>query len=173
MEETKNENMENVNANEMKEKDEHKTYKELVKEIKESDMKGLSEQEKIEMRGMMKESISKITMGESSFQIEDYININTEIEIAAIEESTYGLSLKMETKVLGIYKDEAGNEIQIRGRVFFPLYVDENNNIRYRPKSKLGKFIKRHEIDNMADLIGCKVLTVLKEGEKSDYINFI
>lgn len=148
--------------------DEHKTDAEIIKEIKKDGR--LSENETEEMKAIMKQRLLDISEGISLFDIDPYIGIRTTISKVVIEDGVYGKMLRAETLPLGTYEIDDG-EKTVSGSVIFPVY-EEDGIIKYRPKSKLGKFMFRHKLKSPADLIGCSVMTTIRSTYKGDFISF-
>lgn len=156
-------------------KDENTTGADTSTTTEQEEMKGKDDRKdmKEEMKELMQKRLKEISEGESAFNIEEFLGKRTTIEKAVIDSGEYGDMIKAETEVLGTFKEENGEELDIRGSVLFSIYYDEDGAMKYRPKSKLAKFLVKHKLKSVADLIGCEVLTTVKSTDKGDFIGFV
>lgn len=153
---------------EIKVEDDRKT----LKEVSDSMSGKLTVKESEDMKRIMRERLGDISMGESSFDVDQYIGVRTVIDMAHIEsyEKFEGDVIKAETEVLGTYERD-GEEREVRGSVLFPIYYD-GGEIKYRPKGKLAKFLRKHSLSSPGDLIGCSVLTTVRSTDTGDFVGF-
>lgn len=158
-----------ISEKELKEKDEHQTEEELKAEIKGAGK--LDDTSREEFKTIIQNRLGEIEEGESAFNIEEYVGIRTVIERITFDSGEYGDMIKAETSVLGVYTNDEGEQ-EIRASILFSIYHD-GDIIKYRPKSKLAKFLAKHKLKSPAELMGCKVLTSVRSTDKGDFVAFV
>jgi hypothetical protein len=106
------------------------------------------------------------------FDIEPYLGKKTDIQSAKTYEGKHGYFVKVETKSLGKWTNNDGEEKEVKASRIFSLHQDKDKNIGWGEDTKLGLFMKKMEATELKDLVGKKVITQSVTKKEGDFLSF-
>ena len=104
--------------------------------------------------------------------ITPYIGKKAKIESADVFQGTYGLYMKVQTKVVDLV-GKGKKAIELRGSRIFGLQVDVDGMNGYGKDTKLGKFLTKYKVNNPKQLIGKEVVLRSQTNDNgTDFLSF-
>ena len=118
--------------------------------------------------------VGQITL--PSLDITPYVGKKVKVEKVEEHEGNFGYFIKIVTEPVATLeqKDKDGNPIVLRASKIFGLQEDENGNIGWGEKTKLGVFLRKKKVDHYRSLVGTEVQTisVTNPDDEKDYLSF-